>query len=239
VTQRRENRIEVPGTPEQVWEMIATGHGIEAWFVPAEVEPRVGGRVALDIMGTGIEDAGNVTGWEPPYRFSYEEEWNQPAGRLATEFLIEARSGGTCVVRLVSTLHAEEGDWDSILDSLHAGWEGYLLILRLHLEHFAGRRCRTVMAAGQGDFAELTAGLGLEGAKPGDEVESTGGPRLAGIVEHRGEQELIVRIEAPAPGVALLFAYGPMALAHLYLFGEADDGTAEEWRDWMAVPSAG
>jgi uncharacterized protein YndB with AHSA1/START domain len=28
-----ENTIEVPGTPEQVWEAIATGPGTEAWFV--------------------------------------------------------------------------------------------------------------------------------------------------------------------------------------------------------------
>ena len=48
-----------------------------------------------------------------------------------------------------------------------------------------------------------------------------------------------MRIDAPAPGVALLFAFGPVALAHLYLFGEARRGTADEWRDWMAVPSAG
>jgi uncharacterized protein YndB with AHSA1/START domain len=41
-----ENTVEVPGTPEQVWEAIATGPGTEAWFVPAEIEGRVGGRVA-------------------------------------------------------------------------------------------------------------------------------------------------------------------------------------------------
>jgi uncharacterized protein YndB with AHSA1/START domain len=30
-----ELEVEVPGTPEQVWEAIATGQGIAAWFVPA------------------------------------------------------------------------------------------------------------------------------------------------------------------------------------------------------------
>jgi len=237
MTRRIENRIEVPGTPEQVWELIATDHGIEAWFVPAEVEPRIGGRVAIDI-GIGMADAGTVTAYEPPRRFAYEEEWTEPPSRLASEFLVEARSGGTCVVRIVSTLHGE-GDWDRMLEDLHEGWKGYLLIMRLHLEHFPGRRCRTVMATGQGAFAELTAGLGLEHAKPGDEVESTGGPRLAGVVEHRGAKELILRIEAPAPGIALLFAYDTRTHAHLYLFDEADERAAEEWRDWMAVPSAG
>ena len=42
--------------------------------MPAEVEPRVGGRVAIE-HGHGVEDAGKVTVWEPPHRFVYEEEW--------------------------------------------------------------------------------------------------------------------------------------------------------------------
>ena len=45
MTRRIENSIEVPGTPEEVWEAIATSHGIECWFVPARVDD---GRVALD-----------------------------------------------------------------------------------------------------------------------------------------------------------------------------------------------
>ena len=35
--------VEVPGTPEEVWQAIATGPGITAWFVPTEVEEREGG----------------------------------------------------------------------------------------------------------------------------------------------------------------------------------------------------
>jgi hypothetical protein len=26
--------VEVPGTPEQVWQAIATGPGVSSWFVP-------------------------------------------------------------------------------------------------------------------------------------------------------------------------------------------------------------
>ena len=37
--------VEVPGTPEQVWQAIATGPGVSAWFVPTEVDGRVGGTV--------------------------------------------------------------------------------------------------------------------------------------------------------------------------------------------------
>jgi uncharacterized protein YndB with AHSA1/START domain len=34
--------IEVPGTPEEVWQAIASGPGISSWFVPAEFEERDG-----------------------------------------------------------------------------------------------------------------------------------------------------------------------------------------------------
>jgi len=135
-----------------VWEAIATGPGIEAWFVPAEVE---GGRVRLD-MGSGLEDAGTVTEFSPPHRFVYEEEWEaiegEPPGRIASEFIVEAKSGGTCVVRLVSTLHADGEGWDAALDSMYKGWQVYLLNLRAYLTHFPGQRCATVMASSEGDW---------------------------------------------------------------------------------------
>ena len=40
--------VEVPGTPEEVWDAIATGPGISKWFVPAQVEPHVGGKLVLN-----------------------------------------------------------------------------------------------------------------------------------------------------------------------------------------------
>ena len=44
-TQRRviDLSVEVAGTPEEVWEAIATGRGISSWFVPSTVEEREGG----------------------------------------------------------------------------------------------------------------------------------------------------------------------------------------------------
>ena len=41
--------IEVPGTPEEVWQAIATGPGIPAWFVPAEFEEEEGKPVAVTL----------------------------------------------------------------------------------------------------------------------------------------------------------------------------------------------
>jgi uncharacterized protein YndB with AHSA1/START domain len=35
--------VEVPGTPEEIWQAIATAPGISSWFVPSEVDGREGG----------------------------------------------------------------------------------------------------------------------------------------------------------------------------------------------------
>ena len=57
--------ITLDATPEQVWEAIATGQGIDAWFMGLnQVEPREGGRTAMTIAGHTEE--GVVTAWEPP-----------------------------------------------------------------------------------------------------------------------------------------------------------------------------
>ena len=40
--------VEVPGTPEEVWQAIATGPGVSSWFVPTEFEERDGKPVAAD-----------------------------------------------------------------------------------------------------------------------------------------------------------------------------------------------
>jgi len=48
-SERRDLSIEVPGTPEEVWEAIATGPGISSWFVGCDVEQRDGGGVTLGV----------------------------------------------------------------------------------------------------------------------------------------------------------------------------------------------
>lgn len=241
---RVENSIEVPGTPEQVWEAIATGHGIACWFVPAQV----GERVALD-MGEGLADAGPVTASEPPRRFAYEEEWpgveGATPGRLASEFLVEAKAGGTCVVRIVSTLHAEGEGWDAAINELSVGWETFLLNLQAYLKHFPGQRCATVMASADGDWPAFLASLELSDAQPGAAVRAQHAPALAGSVEHRGERELLLKLSEPAPGLGLLYHYEwegrTTNVVHLYLFEDSFDVAAREapaWRDWLSASRA-
>ena len=45
-----EAEVEVPGTPEEVWQAIATGPGVTSWFVPTRVEERVGGGASFRVF---------------------------------------------------------------------------------------------------------------------------------------------------------------------------------------------
>ena len=110
--------VEVPGTPAQVWDAIASADGISSWFLPTELEPREGGAVLMHMGDTS--SPARITGWEPERRLVYEEpEWATLVGHpgadvtpLTTEFLIEARSGGTCVVRVTSSAFGTGADWE-------------------------------------------------------------------------------------------------------------------------------
>jgi len=93
--------VEVPGTPEEVWQAIATGPGISSWFVPAQLEERDGKPVAVTLdFGPGQESRSVVTEWNPPRRFTREGAgWVPGSPPIADEWSVEARGGGICVVR--------------------------------------------------------------------------------------------------------------------------------------------
>jgi uncharacterized protein YndB with AHSA1/START domain len=249
---------EVPGTPEQVWETIATGPGIECWFVPAEVEGREGGTITTD-HGPFGRSTGTVTVWDPPHRFAYEErDWQPPeagAPPWATEILVEARAGGTCVVRLASGLFSNAADWADEIAPTEDGWRQGLENLRLYLTHFNGLQCSSLFVLVETDepaeraWEAMAGGLGLLGAGEGDSLETAvGAPRVRGIVEDERENWLVVRTEEPAPGLLELLAFSFKGPTHVfvrgYLYGDSGaDALAREepvWREWLAerFPSA-
>ena len=144
---------ELPGTAEQVWDAIATARGISAWFLPTEVDEREGGAVLFHM---GEDDSpGTITGWEPPGRFAYvEPDWADltkkdtgPVTPLATEFLVEAQSGGTCVVRIVSSAFGTSEDWEQeFFDEMEKGWKPFFEHLRVYLTYFPGQAATSLAA---------------------------------------------------------------------------------------------
>ena len=135
-----ELEVEVVGTVEEVWRAIATGPGISSWYVPQTVEEHEGGTATASFgPGPEMQVAGRVGAWEPPRRVVFDG--GEGAAGLAFEWLVEARDGGVCVVRLVNTGFGSGDDWDDQYDALSEaeGWGLFLLHLKLHLEHFRGQ----------------------------------------------------------------------------------------------------
>lgn len=242
--------VEVPGTPEEVWQAIATGPGISSWFVPTEV--RDDGTVVSN-FGPGMESVAKVTGWDPPRRFSAESQDLGPENPpVATEWIVEARSGGTCIVRVVHSLFASTDDWDDQLESWEGGWPWFFQILRIYLTHFAGQPYSTFRGMGAAPepasaaWDALTTALGLESVAEGQRVSASGGATpLAGTVAQVGRGEgnhaFLLRLEEPAPGIVSLFAM-PMGgqvllVIDFFFYGAGAAAAAAQaeplWSAWM------
>jgi uncharacterized protein YndB with AHSA1/START domain len=227
-----EAEVEVPGTPEEVWRAIATGPGISSWFVPSRVEGRVGGAVTCD-FGPGMQSVATIQVWDPPRRFAAETV--EEPGTVATEWIVEARSGGTCVVRVVHRWFASGDDWDQQFEGHAAGWRDFFRLLRLYLGNFQGQPCSAFQLMGMAAepkskaWAALMDALGFRGASVGKRLDAaTNVPPIGGLVERVGEEahpeELLLRLDRPAPGIAHLFAM-PMAgqvilSIRLFLYGD-------------------
>ena len=158
---RMERTCEVTATPEQVWDAIATADGISAWMVPTRLDPRIGGEVSFDLGD--FRSIGVVTDYTPHVRFAYEEPWpiadrvedvppamvewfatiDVPLSEvyrglssvtpIATEFLIEAASGGSCVIRVVTSAYGSGADWENeFFAEMVGGWAELLDNLATH-----------------------------------------------------------------------------------------------------------
>lgn len=245
--------VEVPGTPEEVWEAVATGPGITSWFIPHELEEREGGEIAMDFGSFGVEKA-TVTAWEPPHRAVFA---GGPEGRvLAYEWTVEARDGGSCVVRLVNSGFGPGEDWDADYDGMSLGWRLFLANLRLHRTHFAGRRARSIvpmgMTPGPHDTAwqQVCASLGVPvGLAAGDAFATSapGAPALTGRVDEvlavPGRlTAYVVVTQEPAPGTGILAVEGAgeqvMVSFYQYRYGPDAAPPAhvdDDWTPWFAA----
>jgi len=242
--------VEVPGTPEEVWQAIATGPGISSWFVPAEFEERDGKPVAVTLnFGPGMESRSVVTAWDPPRMFVAQGEGWGGSPPIADEWSVEARAGGVCIVRVVHSLFASTDDWDNQLEGTESGWPGFFRILRIYLTHYRGQRSAIMqwIAPAAGTVAEawdtLTAALGLTGVSAGQRWTAAAGvPALSGVVEFVSQKpcNALLRLDTPGPGVAALGAVnfgGAMVTLSFYLYGDQAAGTVARetplWDAWI------
>jgi hypothetical protein len=217
-----EERIEIPASPELVWEAITTNSG--AWSFQVDVE----GDTAHFRREPFAPDAtATVTAWEPPHRFAYEDP------TFATEYLITARDSGSCVLRVVSSLRVEGAGWDDIAEEAAKGWRMTLEVLRTYATHFAGQPAARIDMTTPVD-APTTARAEVGALITADL------PVNAHVVEHRGPYFALLRTETP--GMFAISAF-PMDAVTLSVnvtgrvYGpDADTIAARErprWQDWL------
>lgn len=243
--------VEVPGTPEEVWQAIASGPGISSWFVPTEFEQQDGKPVAVTMnFGPGIQPRAEVTAWDPPRMFAAQGESYGGSPPIATEWSVEARAGGVCLVRVVHSLFASTDDWDDQLESAGLGWPAFFRTLRIYLTHFRGQRSALmqfvapVPGTDAAAWEALTAALGTKGLSVGQRWTAPAAvPALSGVAEYISSSpyDALLRLDKPGPGVAALGAFNvggqSMVAISFYHYGEQAAGTVARetplWQAWI------
>lgn len=246
-----EFEVEVPGTPEEVWRAIATGPGVSSWYVPHTFAEEAGAPATCS-FGPGPEMTveGRVAAYDPPKRIVFDGGDDEPG--LAFEWLVEARHGGGCVVRLVNSGFGTGEEWDEQYDGMTDGWPMFLTNLRLHLEHFPGQSAAAAIPiaywSGQRTavWRRLADELGVDAAPTvGEryEVAAAGAPALSGTVVEATPWRVSLLLDGPAPGTALVAAEGSGdstgVSVWLYLYGPGRETIAareqEAWGAWLAA----
>ena len=131
---------------------------------------------------------------------------------LTTEFLVEARSGGTCVVRVTASAFGTGADWeDEFIDEMATYYRPFFDLLRLYVERFPGQhatrrevRVDSPTASTPSDVVPAAArSLGV--SAPGEQVDGAGGLGLSGTVLRLGRPYLMVEADGPVRGYVSLF----------------------------------
>ncbi|MFC4005243.1 SRPBCC domain-containing protein [Prauserella oleivorans] len=215
--------VELPASPEEVWEAIATGPGLAAWFMPMEIDP----------------DGARVESWDPPHKLTIRTPAAEDGSTNAFEYLIEGRAGGSSVLRFVHSGILGD-DWSDEYEGMtSSGWDMYLFTLAQYLRHFSGRPATYVEAEAPagGGWERLRRLLGQVRLGGQVAIDLPGGPRILGEVDYLTEKFIGVR----TPDELIRFhersALGlPIAVSdHHYGEPTAQERSAESWRRWLAA----
>ena len=175
---------------------------------------------------------------------------------MVTEFLIEAQSGGTCLLRVVSSAFGTGADWENeFFDDMARYWAPMFENLRLYLTHFPGQRVTSmyveadVPGAADAVWSAMRRELGV--GEVGAPIEARG---LSGQIERIGvspaPNQLLMRLAHPVPGLMYFMAWDKgdgrtNASVAGYLFSQDAPSFVERetpaWKAWLedlAIPAA-
>ena len=238
--------VEIAASPEAVWQAIASGPGVKAWFMGMEMDfdERAGGDVRVK-MGEDFSTTAKIVAWDPPRHFATEGEgsFGPDSPPIGYEWTVEAKDGGTCVLRMVQTLFTQDDSWDTQVGDTQAGWPAFFHVLRNYVERHAEQESGVVQAMGpvsgskEDAFERLTRAMGIEELAIGQSIrcEAEGMPAFTGEIEDvvRGRSDrVMLRLEQPFAGTGWI-GVGPIhgnmtAIVSLYWYGEGASAASAE-----------
>lgn len=248
---------EVAGTQEEVWDAIATGPGVSAWFVPTTFEMGPNGEPERVISHFGTDESmdsiAEITEWNPPRKFvATSADLGPDAPVVSTEWGVETVSGSTSLVRVRHSFMTDRDDWDNHLEDWEGGWPWFFNVLSLYLKDFRGQPSAAFRAMGVAPLPtwdawdDFAGKLGLGKADVGAYVKAPDDlPPLIGTVKYAsGEgQEFgaMLRLDEPCAGIASAFAMAMDGQVFLvidfFFFGkrakEAAGHWEPHWHQWM------
>jgi uncharacterized protein YndB with AHSA1/START domain len=237
------DEITLEATPEQVWAAIATGPGVDSWFMGrSEIEQREGGKATMDFGGFTAE--ATITAYEPGRRYATRTEPDSNGAFMAFEYLIEGRDEGSTVLRFVHSGFIGGDDWESEYDALKVGDGMYLRKLAVYVKHFAPRTAAySLMVHGpqvaDSDqvWVEFERLIGGE-ATPGDPVTIFGEP---GIVEFARQRPNFVGVRTDDGLYMLIHGFMDTVVAEYHNYaddsqqqGDSQKLAEERLQSWLA-----
>jgi len=235
------DEADLKATPEQVWQAIATGPGIDSWYMGrSTVEPWLGGAISTDVGPFVMQS--KVTAWEPGKRLAHRSDETADGRFIAFEYLIEAQEHGSTVLRLVANGFLPGDDWDAEYEAMLRGGQMYFGTLVACLTHFTGRTATPIGAAGPSQLswtdsrAKLCHAMGLAGEPSvGDRVRFTPAdlPVIDGVVDFVNADAIGVRT-ADALYRFVRSLFGPVLAQHHLFLPDVDAHRARQaWQRWL------
>lgn len=223
------DELRVDATPDEVWQAIATGPGIDSWFMGRnEVEP---GQTVRTAFG-GFTPEHEISAWEPGRRLAYGGD------KVAYEFLVEGRDQGSTVVRITASGFLPGDDWADEYEAMTLGHAMFFQTLATYLNHFAGRTATPVTAFGPmiTDWPRTRARLMRAIGREGSRVHFTppGLPTVDGEIYFENADTVGIRADDAIYRFLRGFR-GPVMAAH-HLFTTVDVTTTEQaWQAWLTT----
>jgi uncharacterized protein YndB with AHSA1/START domain len=237
-----DGQLEVAAAPEQIWDAITTGQGMDAWFMGRNhVEPGEGGTVRTVHPGFTMEST--ITAWEPPRRFAHQSPAGPDGTRHSFDYSVDQRGPGDTVIRWLHTGVLGGDDWAAEYEAMGEGDPMYFNKLAQYVTYFLGRTATPVDAFGpnvpdrEKVWPAFHRGLGLPGSISLDEkvrLTPNGFPPIEGVVDSLSRSFLGVRSEDALYRFIHGFEGTVMVGHHLFSEGVDQKQAEQAWGSWLA-----